>query len=119
MTTTTEDLWATAGDTAVGSADDPWSTNTEPPSDAYQNPYEMPATESDDSWLNGPDAVSAPATPSASFTDAPATGEAADAATHGFDLDRLFSGGHTSALTQPIAGLQDFELIAFIVVRDP
>ena len=77
MTTTTEDLWATAGDTAVGSADDPWSTNTEPPSDAYQNPYEMPATESDDSWLNGPDAVSAPATPSASFTDAPATGEPA------------------------------------------
>ena len=92
MTTTTEDLWATAGDTAVGSADDPWSTNTEPPSDAYQNPYEMPATESDDSWLNGPDAVSAPATPSASFTDAPATGEVADAATNGFDLNTLFDG---------------------------
>jgi hypothetical protein len=35
------------------------------------------------------------------------------------DLDSLFSGGHTTALTQTIAGLQDFELIAFIVVRDP
>ncbi len=92
MTTTTEDLWATAGDTAAGSADDPWSTDTEPPPDAYQSPYEMPVTESDDSWLNGPDAVSAPATPSASFTDAPATGEAAGVATNGFDLDRLFDG---------------------------
>jgi hypothetical protein len=35
------------------------------------------------------------------------------------DLDSLFTGGHTTALTQTIAGLQDFELIAFIVVRDP
>ncbi len=35
------------------------------------------------------------------------------------DLDSLFSGGRTTALTQTIAGLQDFELIAFIVVRDP
>ena len=34
------------------------------------------------------------------------------------DLDSLFSGGHTTALTQTIAGLEDFELIAFIVVRD-
>lgn len=33
------------------------------------------------------------------------------------DLDSLFSGGHTTALTQTIAGLEDFELIAFIVVR--
>ncbi len=35
------------------------------------------------------------------------------------DIDSLFAGGHTSALTQTIAGLEDFELIAFIVVRDP
>jgi len=35
------------------------------------------------------------------------------------DLDSLFSGGHTTALTQTIAGLEDFELIAFIVVREP
>jgi SNF2 family DNA or RNA helicase len=35
------------------------------------------------------------------------------------DIDSLFSGGHTTALTQTIAGLEDFELIAFIVVRDP
>lgn len=33
------------------------------------------------------------------------------------DIDSLFSGGHTTALTQTIAGLDDFELIAFIVVR--
>lgn len=33
------------------------------------------------------------------------------------DIDSLFSGGHTSALTHTIAGLEDFELIAFIVVR--
>ncbi|HCP80362.1 MAG TPA: helicase [Octadecabacter sp.] len=33
------------------------------------------------------------------------------------DIDSLFSGGHTTALTQTIAGLEDFELIAFIVVR--
>lgn len=35
------------------------------------------------------------------------------------DIDSLFSGGHTTALTQTIAGLEDFELIAFIVVRAP
>ena len=35
------------------------------------------------------------------------------------DLDSLFSGGHTTALTHTIAGLDDFELLAFIVVRDP
>lgn len=34
------------------------------------------------------------------------------------DLDSLFSGGHTTALTHSIAGLDDFELIAFIVVRE-
>lgn len=34
------------------------------------------------------------------------------------DLDSLFSGGHTTALTHTIAGLDDFELLAFIVVRD-
>lgn len=34
------------------------------------------------------------------------------------DLDSLFSGGHTTALTHTIAGLDDFELIAFIVVRE-
>ena len=34
------------------------------------------------------------------------------------DLDSLFSGGHTTALTHTIVGLDDFELIAFIVVRD-
>lgn len=35
------------------------------------------------------------------------------------DIDSLFSGGHTTALTQSIAGLDDFELIAFIAVVDP
>lgn len=35
------------------------------------------------------------------------------------DIDSLFSGGHTTALTQQIAGLDDFELIAFIAVVDP
>ncbi|MDO6483095.1 helicase-related protein [Shimia thalassica] len=34
------------------------------------------------------------------------------------DLDSLFSGGHTTALTHAIAGLDDFELIAFVVVRE-
>ncbi|OWY07252.1 SNF2-related protein [Thioclava sp. IC9] len=34
------------------------------------------------------------------------------------DIDSLFAGGHTSALTHTIAGIDDFELIAFIVVRD-
>ncbi|MFG6445862.1 helicase-related protein [Microbacterium sp. P07] len=35
------------------------------------------------------------------------------------DIDSLFSGGHTTALTQQIAGVDDFELIAFIAVVDP
>lgn len=35
------------------------------------------------------------------------------------DIDSLFSGGRTTALTQAIAGLDDFELIAFIAVVDP
>ena len=35
------------------------------------------------------------------------------------DIDSLFSGGHTTALTQSIAGLDDFELIAFIAVVKP
>ena len=32
------------------------------------------------------------------------------------DIDSLFSGGRTTALVNPIAGLDDFELIAFLVV---
>ncbi len=35
------------------------------------------------------------------------------------DVDSLFSGGSTTALTDTIAGLDDFELVAFIVVRSP
>lgn len=35
------------------------------------------------------------------------------------DIDSLFTGGATTALTQTIAGLDDFELIAFIAVLDP
>lgn len=35
------------------------------------------------------------------------------------DLDSLFSGGKTTALTHTIAGLDDFELIAFVVVQGP
>ncbi|GAA3366710.1 hypothetical protein [Saccharopolyspora gregorii] len=35
------------------------------------------------------------------------------------DLDSLFTAGPTTALTQTIAGLDDFELIAFIAVVDP
>lgn len=35
------------------------------------------------------------------------------------DIDSLFTGGHTTALTQTIAGLDDFELIAFVAVIDP
>lgn len=35
------------------------------------------------------------------------------------DIDSLFTGGSTTALTQTIAGLDDFELIAFIAVVDP
>ena len=34
------------------------------------------------------------------------------------DIDSLFSGGSTSALTNTIKGLDDFELINFIVVQD-
>jgi superfamily II DNA or RNA helicase len=33
------------------------------------------------------------------------------------DIDSLFSGGRTTALTHTIAGLNDFELIAFVVVE--
>jgi len=35
------------------------------------------------------------------------------------DLDSLFTDGPTTALTQTIAGLDDFELIAFLAVIDP
>ncbi len=35
------------------------------------------------------------------------------------DIDSLFTDGPTTALTQSIAGLDDFELIAFIAVVDP
>lgn len=35
------------------------------------------------------------------------------------DIDSLFTGGHTTALTQSIQGLDDFELIAFIAIVDP
>lgn len=35
------------------------------------------------------------------------------------DLDSLFTDGPTTALTQTIAGLDDFELIAFLAVVDP
>ena len=34
------------------------------------------------------------------------------------DVDSLFSGGRTSAMTDVIAGLSDFELIAFIVIQE-
>ncbi len=34
------------------------------------------------------------------------------------DLDSLFSGGKTTALVDTIAGLDDFELIAFLVVQE-
>lgn len=34
------------------------------------------------------------------------------------DIDSLFSGGQTTALAQNIAGLDDFELTAFIVIID-
>jgi hypothetical protein len=34
------------------------------------------------------------------------------------DLDSLFSGGKTSALTNTIAGLDDFELITFLVIQE-
>jgi len=35
------------------------------------------------------------------------------------DIDSLFSGGRTTALVDTIAGLDDFELVAFLVVRGP
>ena len=35
------------------------------------------------------------------------------------DIDSLFTGGSTTALTQTIAGLDDFELTAFVAVVDP
>ncbi len=36
------------------------------------------------------------------------------------DVDSLFSPGHTTALVQTIAGLDDFELIAFLaIVEEP
>lgn len=35
------------------------------------------------------------------------------------DIDSLFTRGHTTALTQTIAGLDDFELTAFIAIVDP
>ena len=34
------------------------------------------------------------------------------------DLDSLFSGGQTTALTQTISGLDDFELVAFLAIVD-
>jgi hypothetical protein len=34
------------------------------------------------------------------------------------DLDSLFSGGNTTALVNTIAGLDDFELITFLVIQD-
>ncbi|WP_109260666.1 helicase-related protein [Hyphobacterium indicum] len=34
------------------------------------------------------------------------------------DIDSLFSGGRTSALVNTIAGLDDFELIAFLVIQE-
>jgi hypothetical protein len=34
------------------------------------------------------------------------------------DLDSLFSGGRTTALTNTIAGLSDFELVAFVVILE-
>ena len=34
------------------------------------------------------------------------------------DLDSLFTGGKTTALTHTISGLDDFELIAFLVIQE-
>ena len=34
------------------------------------------------------------------------------------DIDSLFTAGYTTALTQTIAGLDDFELIAFVAIVD-
>jgi len=35
------------------------------------------------------------------------------------DIDSLFTGTRTTALLNTISGLEDFELIAFVVVQDP
>ena len=35
------------------------------------------------------------------------------------DIDSLFTPGPTTALTQTIAGLDDFELTAFVAVVEP
>lgn len=34
------------------------------------------------------------------------------------DLDSLFTGGKTTALTHSISGLDDFELVAFLVIQE-
>ena len=34
------------------------------------------------------------------------------------DLDSLFTGGKTTALTDTISGLHDFELITFLVIQE-
>ena len=34
------------------------------------------------------------------------------------DLDSLFTGGKTTALTNTISGLDDFELITFLVIQE-
>jgi hypothetical protein len=34
------------------------------------------------------------------------------------DIDSLFSGGETTALVDTITGLDDFELITFLVVQE-
>ena len=34
------------------------------------------------------------------------------------DIDSLFTGGKTTALTNTISGLDDFELIAFLVIQE-
>ncbi len=35
------------------------------------------------------------------------------------DVDSLFTDGPTTALTQAIGGLDDFELVAFLAIVDP
>jgi superfamily II DNA or RNA helicase len=35
------------------------------------------------------------------------------------DIDSLFTGGKTTALVNTISGLEDFELISFLVIQDP
>jgi len=39
--------------------------------------------------------------------------------TEELDIDSLFTGGQTTALSQTIAGLNDFELIAFVAIVEP